>query len=326
MTLAENTPRFRPRITLIDTLRGAALVAMASYHFTWDLEFFGYVEPGTATSGWWKLYARSIASSFLFLAGVSLALAHYPTIRWNSFWKRFGMVAGAAAAISIATFFATPNEWIFFGILHCIALGSLIGLAFLRAPPLLTAGVAGLIVLALIIDSQMPGTVRSSLFDPRFLAWTGLSATPPRSNDFVPLFPWLAALLSGMAVARIAMTWSWLEPLSRVQTRPNLLSLAGRHSLLVYLVHQPVLIAIVYLFSIINPPAPVDPVQAYQASCERGCVSEGNDPGLCARFCTCTRDALVAQSLLEPVQNGSIIAQADERVQAIAQECAIRSQ
>jgi len=183
LTLAENTPRFRPRITLIDTLRGAALVAMASYHFTWDLEFFGYVGPGTATSGWWKLYARSIASSFLFLAGVSLVLAHYPTIRWNSFWKRFGMVAGAAAAISIATFFATPNEWIFFGILHCIALGSLIGLAFLRAPPLLTAGVAGLIVLALIIDSQMPGTVRSSLFDPRFLAWTGLSATPPRSNE-----------------------------------------------------------------------------------------------------------------------------------------------
>jgi uncharacterized membrane protein len=111
-----------------------------------------------------------------------------------------------------------------------------------------------------------------------------------------------------------------------VQTRPNLLSLAGRHSLLVYLVHQPVLIAIDYLFSTVNPPAPVDPVEAYRTSCELGCVSERMIRDCAPGSATCTKDALVAQSLLEPVQSGSIIAQADERVQAIAQECAIRSQ
>ncbi|HEX5933878.1 MAG TPA: heparan-alpha-glucosaminide N-acetyltransferase, partial [Pseudorhizobium sp.] len=127
-----------PRITVIDTLRGVALLAMASYHFTWDLEFFGYLEPGTATHGWWKIYARAIASSFLFLAGISLVLAHYPAIRWRSFWKRFAMVAGAALAISIATFIAVRGAWIFFGILHCIAVASLAGLAFVRLPALVS--------------------------------------------------------------------------------------------------------------------------------------------------------------------------------------------
>ena len=63
------------RIEWLDVARGAALIAMAVYHFTWDLEFFGYVLPGTTGFGAWKLFARCIASSFLFLVGISLVLA-----------------------------------------------------------------------------------------------------------------------------------------------------------------------------------------------------------------------------------------------------------
>src|SRR5690349_4055324 len=87
------------RIAVLDLARGIALVAMASYHFTWDLEFFGYVDPGLTAVGGWKLYARCIASTFLFLVGVSLFLAHGNGIRWPAFWRRFAMVAGAALAI-----------------------------------------------------------------------------------------------------------------------------------------------------------------------------------------------------------------------------------
>lgn len=329
MTLAEsqNPSLVVPRILMIDTLRGVALLAMASYHFTWDLEFFGYLDPGTATQGLWKLYARSIASSFLFLAGISLVLAHFPNIRWRSFWKRFAIVAGAAAAISLATLIALPNEWIFFGILHGIAAASLVGLAFVRLPPLVSGGTAALIVALMVIDGYVaPGSLRSAVFDPKYLAWLGFAQTPPRSNDFVPLFPWLAALLAGVFVARLAIRHQWLAALSRVQTQPNLLTRAGRHSLLIYLLHQPVLIAIVYLLSITVPPPQADPRESYMRACESGCVGSGNGEALCRSFCGCTADGLQAQALLTPMQEGSINAQTDERVIALAQECSMLNQ
>ena len=86
------------RIVAIDIVRGIALLAMASYHFTWDLENFGYTDPGLTAFGWWKFYARCIASTFLFLVGVSLFLAHGRQIRWNGFWKRNRPPAAVAAA------------------------------------------------------------------------------------------------------------------------------------------------------------------------------------------------------------------------------------
>ena len=98
----------RNRIETIDLARGIALVAMAIYHFTWDLEFFGYAEPGLTAAGAWKYFARSIAASFLVLVGISLYLAHRNDIRWASFGKR-PMVAGAALAISIVTYVAVPG-------------------------------------------------------------------------------------------------------------------------------------------------------------------------------------------------------------------------
>ncbi|MCF6368483.1 heparan-alpha-glucosaminide N-acetyltransferase [Rhizobium halophilum] len=326
MTLAESghPSPVLPRIRLIDTLRGIALLAMASYHFTWDLEFFGYIEPGTASYGWWKIYARTIASSFLFLAGVSLVLAHYPRIRWHAFWKRFAIVVGAAAAISLATFFIFPNEWIFFGILHSIAVASLIGLPFVRLSPLVSGGAVALVLLLMMIDTTVsPGSLRSATFDPRYLSWTGLFELAPRSNDFVPLFPWLAALLAGVAVTRLAMQKNWLVPLSRVQTQPNIFSRAGRHSLIIYLFHQPVLIAVVYLMSLVIPPPQPDPMESYGRACESGCTASGNGEALCRSFCSCTADALQAQSLLVPLQQGKINAQTDERVLGIAQQCSI---
>jgi uncharacterized membrane protein len=328
VTLADNShpaPKI-PRIALIDTLRGVALIAMATYHFTWDLEFFGYVDPGTATHGFFRIYARSIASTFLFLAGVGLVLAHTPQIRWQSFWKRFAMVAGAALAISIATFVAFPTEWIYFGILHNIAVSSLVGLAFLRLPIAVTALAALAVVAAMVADSSLaPGSLEWPLFDTRLLSWIGFADTPPRSNDYVPLFPWLAALLAGIVFARVAMRRGWLEKLAALQTRPNLLSKAGRHSLAVYLLHQPILIGLVYLFSLVHPAPPPDPRIGYVGSCQMSCENTGGEEAICQRFCGCTADRLIAGQLMTPLQTGAIQPQ-DDRIQAIADECSMGAQ
>ncbi len=303
-----------PRIGALDAARGIALIAMATYHFSWDLEFFGYLDPGTSTHGPLKIYARCIASSFLFLAGFSLVLAHYPHLRLQSFLKRLGVIVAAALAITAATAIATPDGLIFFGILHSIAAASLLGLLFLRAPPLVTMAAAAVVI-------ALPNHYRSELFDVPWLLFLGLSEHLPRSNDYVPLFPWSGALLLGIAAARIARARGWLETFARLPEGPRWLRWAGRHSLIVYLVHQPVLISIVYLMSIIVPPAEPDPIQSYLASCQTACQAEGSEAGLCTRFCSCTLDRLQEQSLLAPLQSGAILPDQDERILKLAREC-----
>jgi len=292
---------------------------MATYHFSWDLEFFGYLAPGTSTQGFLRIYARLIASSFLFLAGFSLVLAHYPRIRFAPFLRRLGVIVAAAAVISVATYWFTPGSWIFFGILHAIAVSSLIGLAFVRVPPLLTLGVAAIAIV-------LPALLRSPSFDAPWFWFLGLSETLPRSNDYVPLLPWIGALLAGIAVARFMVDRQKLGVLDRLPAGPRWLRWGGRHSLTVYLLHQPILIAGLYLASFVVPPPAVDPVAQYTGSCEASCLEQGNEAGLCQRFCACTLERLQAENLFEPLQSGAILPDQDQRIQTLADDCTIRSQ
>ena len=312
-TTAEDT-RPKGRIGALDTLRGIALIAMASYHFTWDLEMFGYLDPGTATQGWWRLYARGIASTFLFLAGFSLYLAHRRGVHWPSYGKRFAMVAGAALLISIATYFAVPEGWIFFGILHNIATASLLGLLFLRLPFFVTLVFAALAIVA-------PRYLSSDAFNPIWLSWIGLSTAPPRSNDYVPLLHFLAPFLLGLAISHFVTPRGWLDSFRKPSGQKNILALFGRHSLLFYLVHQPVLIGLVYLASFILPPPPVDQVEAYKTSCEASCMQQQNNIELCQSFCGCTLEKLQAESLFEPMVANTLGETQQSQIGEIAAQC-----
>jgi len=311
--------RLFSRIAAFDIARGAALAAMAVYHFTWDLEFFGYLDPGTTAEGGWRLFARAIASSFLLLVGISLFLAHSQGIRWRAFLRRLGLVAAAAAAISLATWIAVPGGFIFFGILHQIALASVIGLLFLRLPAPLTLAAAALVVAA-------PHYLRAPLFDHPALWWVGLSVVDPPSNDYVPLFPWTGAVLFGIAAARLADDFGLLGPLA--QMRPGRwaapLRFAGRHSLAVYLVHQPVLLALVWAFSQIFAPqvAPAEArfVQACQASC-----AETRDGDFCPRYCGCVLERLSDEGRLDALFSGGQDAALQARLNEIAAVCSFET-
>jgi uncharacterized membrane protein len=303
------------RILVIDALRGAALIAMASYHFTWDLEFFGYAAPGLTAFGGWKLYARCIASTFLFLVGVSLVLAHGRGIRWNGFLKRFAMVAAAAAAITLVTYLAVPQGFIFFGILHQIALASVLGLLFLRLPALLTLVVAALVVAA-------PHYLRSPVFDRPALWWVGLSTVDPRSNDYVPLFPWFGAVLAGIGATRLAAAAGLLDRLASLSPgrwlRP--LTFAGQHSLAFYLIHQPVLVGGVWLFAQIAPAATRSPQEAFVSSCHASC-QQVRDAGFCARYCDCMLGELDDADTLARLGKGDVDAVLQARIADLASTC-----
>jgi len=293
----QDTPK-PSRIVAIDIVRGIALIAMASYHFTWDLENFGYTDPGLTAFGWWRIYARCIASTFLFLVGVSLFLAHGRQIRWPGFRKRFAMVAVAAIAISGVTYIATPDGFIFFGILHEIALASLLGLAFLRLPALLTAIVAALVIAA-------PFYLRSEFFDHQALWWVGLSASNPRSNDYVPLFPWFGAVLAGIAAAKFASTSGLSARLASLApgrwSKP--LVFIGRHSLAFYLIHQPLLFGAVWLFSHVMP-APVETRETtFLKSCQISCEQQ-RDRTFCTSYCGCMLDTLQSEATFDQLYNG----------------------
>jgi uncharacterized membrane protein len=303
------------RIEAIDLARGIALVTMAIYHFTWDLEFFGHVEAGLTAYGGWKIFARSIASSFLFLAGVSLFLAHGETLRRRSFLKRLAQVGGAAAAISAVTYLAMPDGFIFFGILHQIALASLLGLAFLRLPWFVTLAAAAFFIAG-------PHFLRSAFFDHPAWWWVGLSSVNPRSNDYVPLFPWFGAALAGIGLTRLARAAGLFDRLARLETgawsRP--LRFAGRHSLAVYLIHQPVLIACVWAFSQVFPAPQEAPEVRFMRTCERQCA-EIRDGEFCTRYCACMLDAIEGEGLAEAVFTGKATAELQSRLGSLASVC-----
>ncbi|MGZ9721666.1 DUF1624 domain-containing protein [Rhizobium miluonense] len=321
-----DAPQKTPRIGFLDTARGVALLAMASYHCTWDFEFFGYLDAGTAETGWLKVYARLIASTFLFLAGFSLVLANTPEIRWRSYGRRLGMIVVAALAISIVTKLFIGPGWIYFGILHAIAASSIIGLLFLRLPAFATLLIAALLAAGIVVDNVIaPFSLHSAAFDTPWLWWVGLSETPQQSNDYVPLFPWLTPFLFGLGTARLAMSFGWLERLAKFGPGRNLIARAGRHSLAFYLVHQPVLFSLVYLLSLVAPAPQQDPAVGYIKQCVASCTRSGSE-AMCRSFCQCTLDKLQAQNLFKALESGAIKADSDERVSRIAIQCTDEAQ
>lgn len=181
----------------------------------------------------------------MFLVGVSLVLAHSTTFNKHKFLKRLLILVLAALLITVVSWFIFPGAFIYFGILHSIAVASILGVLFLRVPAILTLMMGVLILVA-------PIFVSSSDFDTRWLAWIGFFQTPPPSNDFIPVFPWMGLALIGLVVTKFVQLNLIFIHLN-FKLNDNLLirglNWCGRYSLLIYLVHQPILLAIVLLIA-----------------------------------------------------------------------------
>jgi uncharacterized membrane protein len=226
------------RVPAIDTLRGIAILAMIAYHFAFDLRFFGLIAADFENDPFWLGSRAIIVSAFLALVGVSLVLADRAGASFARFARRLAVVALCALAASLASYFIYPKTYIYFGILHCIVVSSLIARPLVRRPGLALAGAIAVIALGLAFSH--PG------FDTRATSWIGFTTVKPPTQDFVPLFPWLGVVLAGVAFGAWLDRRGW-QPLRGLATAPAWLRFLGRHSLAVYMIHQPILMGALWL-------------------------------------------------------------------------------
>lgn len=236
------------RLLILDWARGVAIVAMVLYHATLDLGpfLFDLIAINAAEDQPLVFAARLIAGSFLFIVGVSLVLAHQRSFRLRAFLRRLAVLVAAALLVTSATRLAQPETFVRFGILHAIAAASIIGVLFLRAP-------IWLLVIAAAAAFLAPVMLSDPAFNRSAWIWLGLSTSEPAMMDYVPILPWLAPTLLGMAFVKTVLWFGWEQQLAKWQPRTIVsrsLIIAGRWSLPIYLVHQPILIGIIYLIAL----------------------------------------------------------------------------
>lgn len=230
------------RLQIIDLLRGTAILLMVIYHFCFDLAWFGFTNSDFYSDPAWITFRSIILTLFLGLVGFSLWLAQGKRINWRKVTRRTLLIAVNAALISAVTWWQFGDRFIYFGVLHFITVASLLGLLFLRFYRLNLVLGTSLVALAYY---QHPW------FDSPTVNWIGFMTYKPLTEDYVPLVPWLGVVLLGLYIAqwmdRTGKLSAWNEPEWVNRTGPLLL--AGRHSLLIYMLHQPVLIGALWLFS-----------------------------------------------------------------------------
>jgi uncharacterized membrane protein len=226
------------RIPAIDALRGLAIVAMIAYHFAFDMRYFHVIQADFESDPFWLGARAAIVTSFLLLVGVSLVLSEKAGASRAAFWRRVGVIASCALAASIGSAILYPQTFIYFGILHCIAVSTVLAQPFLRR-----AGIALACGVAVIAAGLVLG---HPVFDTRALSWIGFTTVKPPTQDFVPLFPWFGVVLVGIALGA-AFAARRFAPIAVLNAAPRALRWLGRHSLAIYMVHQPLMIGVLWI-------------------------------------------------------------------------------
>ena len=226
------------RVKAVDALRGIAILAMIAYHFAFDLRFYGITRSDFEGDPFWLAARATIVTSFMLLVGLSLRLAHEAGVPGRRFARRTALIAACALAATIASYLVFPQRFIYFGILHCIAVASVLALPLAARPGLAFALGVAAIVAGLSFSHPF--------FDSRATSWLGFNTAKPPTEDFVPLFPWLGVAMVGIALGA-SLSRRAFAPVAAIGRAPAALRWLGRHSLAVYMVHQPLLLGVLWL-------------------------------------------------------------------------------
>jgi len=217
----------RTRFGAIDGLRGFAICLMVVYHFAFDLAWFRVIQADFNNDRFWLGARALIVTLFLGLVGVSLVLAKRAHPGTRPFWRRVMLITGCAVLVSLASYLTFPQTFITFGILHCIALSSVIARPLIDFPRV--ALLAGIAIVALGATVQVPW------LDAPWLNWIGMMTHKPPTQDYVPLFPWLGVVLIGVALG-YALGSEQRKLGAAGRLAPRWLVWLGRHSLILRVV------------------------------------------------------------------------------------------
>lgn len=233
------------RLDALDALRGFAVVWMTGFHFCFDLNHFGFLQQNFYVDPFWTWQRSAIVSLFLFCAGMGQAVAVAQDQDWPRFWRRWLQVAGCAVLVSIGSWWMFPHSFIYFGVLHGIAVMLLIVRLTASWGRWLWLLGAMAIAAKFIAEALIAGQPGLEFMNGKAWNWLGLISRKPITEDYVPLIPWLGVMWWGMAAGR----WWLARPAGlgrcfQAHGASAALAWLGRWSLSWYMLHQPVLIGL----------------------------------------------------------------------------------
>lgn len=234
------------RIWEIDFLRGLAIILMVGYHLLYDLgdfvglkKFLGFSTDLTTPA--WVVAQIFFAGLFVLLSGISTTFSR------NNL-RRFLKFLAVALLITAATYVFDKSSVILFGIIHCLAVSVLLYmLLFKKHRPAVRALWGSLI---LITGFFLPALRKTTALSSNWLLPFGLPGPNFASFDYFPLIPWFGVFLTGTALGQ----WLYSEKKSLIrQPLPEtFINWCGRQSLWIYLLHQPIIMGILYLLGYIT--------------------------------------------------------------------------
>ncbi len=237
------------RFAVVDALRGFAMVWMTIFHACFDLQHFGYLRANFHADPFWTWQRIAIVSLFTFCAGWGQAIAVAQGQSSARFWKRWRQIAACAMLVTAGSYAMYPQSFIYFGILHGMAAMLILARFFAPSGALLLLGAAVALALPQLAAPAHAAWPALEILNTPAMNWLGFISRKPVTEDYAPLLPWLGVMLWGMAAGHWCLRArpQWLRLRLAGAVRP--LAWLGRWSLSYYMVHQPVMIGSLLLWS-----------------------------------------------------------------------------
>lgn len=232
----------------IDFLRAIAIIMMVIFHALYDFNYFN-IYKFNVNAGFWLYFARATASIFIFLVGISviLSFSKAKNNNYSKYFKKGLKVFFWGLVISLVTYLFLEKGFILFGILHFIGISVILIYPFLRLKKLnLIIGIVFIFIGIYLNKFQ---------FSFNWLLWLGLKPQSFYTLDYFPLLPWFGVVLFGVFFGN-----TFYKDYKRRFKLPNLtkfsiirnLCFVGKNSLIIYLIHQPILIILLHILKFAN--------------------------------------------------------------------------